>query len=336
MKKVFAFILSIVVIVSMVMSSSVSATEIWRDDHGFGTFEEGIPVLFNKNTAHQYIPSDTDGLPNGDFEQGLKYWTGIWQFSPKEAVELVEEDGNHFIRFTPNCTYDGIETIRFVDSRIKVGDTVAIMYDWRSNDPNFSLYLWQDHHGEIPFAGDDTPMHRISQGRSGTECVLVEALDDKEWNRGLTPVKSADMPKMVPIVEPINPSGKIYLSVAVQINNDVTTTADIDNIQIVHYSQDTGIVKDLNGKFLYNVNEIKTEVEDEISTDQFEDINFDDKNQELKTNTTKKETVKKDSAGSITLWVIIGVAVIVAAAVVVIIVVSKKKKVVPKEDNAEE
>lgn len=341
MKRLLLIALATIVAVSMIFGSTFCVSAVGKFDSEWGTAEEGIipPLNYGQDYAGYYenCPGTT-GFPNGDFEQGLKYWTTPrTKNHPADTVDIIEENGNHFMRFSCDVAWQGIESLRFVDSRVKAGDNLAILYKWRSDDPNFQIVL-QQYRMEPPHIGD---IKRVSAGKGVN---LVEAKTDGEWNVSITATKSGDDPRIGIVQPPQNESKTIYLTYMLQVASDPTTVADIDDLSLVLYNENTGKVTDLDGKELYDVNNLQNDVEDEIDSSDFDNIDFNAENQEIK-DELSDETVgaTKASKGKITIaggivWIIIGVVagsiVLVAAVVVVVVilVVKKKKATVAAED----
>ena len=329
MKRLLLITLATVVAISVIFGSSLGISAAGRFESEWGTVEEGVvsPEGWQDYAGYYENCPGTTGFPNGDFEQGLKYWTTPrGKYKAVDTVEIVEENGNHFMRFSCDEAWQGIESLRFVDSRVKAGDNLAIMYKWRSDDPNFQLTL-QQYRMEPPSIGE---IKRVSMGKGVN---LVEAKTEGEWNVSMTATKSGDDPRIGIVQEPLNESKTVYLSYLLQVCSDPTTVADIDDLSRVLYNENTGKVTDLDGKELYDVNNLQNDVEDEIDSSEFDNIDFDAENEEIKTDKTVGAT--ESSKGKITIaggvvWIIIGVAaggiVLVAAVVVLVIILVVKKK----------
>ena len=341
MKRLLLIVLATVVAISVIFGSSLGISAAGRFESEWGTVEEGVvsPEGWQDYAGYYENCPGTTGFPNGDFEQGLKYWTTPrGKYKAVDTVDIIEENGNHFMRFSCENAWEGIESLRFVDSRVKAGDNLAILYKWRSDDPNFQLIL-QQYRMEPPSIGE---IKRVSAGKGVN---LVEAKTDGEWNISITATKSGDDPRIGIVQEPLNESKTVYLSYLLQVCSDPTTVADVDDLSLVLYNENTGKVTDLDGKELYDVNNLQNDVEDEIDSSDFDNIDFEAENEEIKTDKTVGAT--ESSKGKITIaggvvWIIIGVAaggiVLVAAVVVlVIILVVKKKKSAEEtiEDAAE-
>ena len=335
MKRLLLTVLATIVAVSMIFGSTFCVSAMGKFDSEWGTVEEGVvsPEGWQDYAGYYENSPGTTGFPNGDFEQGLKYWTTPrGKYKAVDTVDIIEENGNHFMRFSCENAWEGIESLRFVDSRVKAGDNLAILYKWRSDDPNFQLIL-QQYRMEPPHIGD---IKRVSMGKG---INLVEAKTDGEWNISMTATKSGDDPRIGIVQEPQNDSKTVYLSYLLQVCSDPTTVADVDDLSLVLYNENTGKVTDLDGKELYDVNNLQNDVEDEIDSSDFDNIDFEAENDEVKDKISDETTgVTEASKGKITIagsmvWIIIGAIaggiILVAAVVVVIIVLVVKKKKAP-------
>lgn len=345
MKRLLLIALATIVAISTIFGSTLGVSAAGRFESEWGTVEEGVvsPEGWQDYAGYYENCPGTTGFPNGDFEQGLKYWTTPrGKYKAVDTVEIVEENGNHFMRFSCDEAWQGIESLRFVDSRVKAGDNLAIMYKWRSDDPNFQLIL-QQYRMEPPSIGD---IKRVSMGKGVN---LVEATTDGEWNVSMTATKSGDDPRIGIVQEPLNDTKTVYLSYLLQVCSDPTTVADIDDLSLVIYNENTGKVFDLDGKELYDVNNLSNDVEDVIDSEDFADIDYDVENEKLDLENEQEETeevsektdTKKngivafnpfsvDNWQNDNLWkvaiVTAGAVIIVAAIVVAVIIIVKIRK----------
>lgn len=334
MKKLLLIALAAIVAVSMIFGSTLGVSAAGRFDSEWGTVEEGVvsPDGWQDYAGYYENCPGTNGFPNGDFEQGLKYWTTPrGKYKAVDTVDIIEENGNHFMRFSCDNAWEGIESLRFVDARVKAGDNLAIMYKWRSDDPNFQIVL-QQYRMEPPSIGE---IKRVSAGKGVN---LVEARADGEWNISMTATKSGDDPRIGIVQEPQNESKTVYLTYLLQVASDPTTVADIDDLSLVIYNENSGKVLDLDGKELYDVNNLQNDVKDEIDSSDFDNIDFDAENEEVKDELSEKSDSKgKDNKNNI-IWIIVGISagavVLIAAVAVVIIMVVAKKKKTPVEEAA--
>ena len=337
MKKIMLISFVFLIIVSIMMGTCMPASALGRFDSEWGTESGGItlPPSFKNNLPGFYenCPG-TSGFPNADFEQGLKYWMSNTNEKPSNNAEIVEEDGNKFLRLSGDEAYDGIESVRFVDSRVKVGDSLAIMYDWRAGDPSFQIVLKQY------LAEPNTiKLQRLSM-RTGVN--VVEAYTDQEWNTTVTQVETNEFPTSR-VLEPENETKAIYLSFLLEISNP-SAVVDIDNLKLVIYNKTTGKIRDLDGKELYDANNLKKDVvEEKLTEEDFADIDYKATYASGKKKTKNPFAIigSNDGEGGFianNIWIIVAVAVfvIIAAAAVVIIVVKKKKAVTPEDATIEE
>ena len=100
---------------------------------------------------------------------------------------------------------------------------------------------------------------------------------------------------------------------------------------VAKFNKTTGDVYDLDGKRLYNINDLEmgSGVEDDIQTEDFDNIDYEAENEEIaKQDKTEDKAEEKSFIAKYLVWIIIGggVLLIIVAAVVVIIIISAKKK----------
>lgn len=303
---------------------------------GFGTEEEGIipPISFY---PHYHTPyTETNGFPNADFEKGLMYWSQGRKLNPADVVDIVEEEnGNKYLTFTCDAPYQGIDSVRFVDSRVKVGDNLVVVYDWRGEDPNFQVALVQYMMNADGSSGTEV---RLSHNGDAKRCDFLFTTEEKGWNVSFNKVQN-------PVAKPSRGDDTIYLSYMVQVCNDPTNTSHIDNIRLAIYGETANVLYDLDGNVMYDLNNLPTDnTEDEIDSSEFDDIDFDAENEDLSENEettadTDDESEDKTFIKKYLLWIIIGagaVVIIAAAVVVIIVIAAKKKKNTASEDTQAE
>ena len=337
MKKLITLFLCIATSISIILSGalSVCAAPAFVVD-GFGTEEDGIipPISFY---SHYHTPyTETNGFPNADFEKGLMYWTQGRKLKPADVVDIVEEEnGNHYLTFTCNNPYEGIDGIRFVDSRVKVGDNLVVVYDWRGEDPNFQVALVQYMMNADGSSGTEV---RLSHNGDAKTQNFLFATEENGWNVSFNKVQN-------PVAEPTRGDSTIYLSYMVQVCSDPTNTSHIDNIRLAIHSETSNILYDLDGKVMYDLNNLPVDgTKDEIDKSEFDNIDYDAENKEISKN--EKTDVNADEAkreksfiAKYFVWIIVGGGVlllIVAAVVVVIIIAAKKKKASAATDEPTE
>lgn len=320
LKKLVSVLLAVVVALIIMAGSNIS---VFADD--YGTFEDGI--LANQNMASYKPLKDGKGFPNGDFEQGLRYWgTERGKELPSKMVKLVEEEGNHFIEFTAEKTWDGIYSTTFAENRIGPDETVSALFKFRG-DVNFQIVLIQI------CSSADGKNYTERRLALETQTVVIGAGADG-WSVGvLDPTQKTAVPSSVG-AQYDDPN--YYFLYFVQVKTDPTVTTQIDDIQLVKYNKSSGIISDLDGKQLYDMKNLP--VSDELlKNDDFGDYIQDEYDYTLEKE-TKKDTTKTDDGNFLSkyLWVIIaaGVVVVVAVATVVVIVVIKKKKA-PQADGGD-
>jgi hypothetical protein len=130
----------------------------------------------------------------------------------------------------------------------------------------------------------------------------------------------------------------------VQVCSDPTNTSHIDNIRLAIHNETSGILYDLDGKVMYDLNNLPVDdTKDEIDKSEFDNIDYDAKNEEISKN--KKTDVNADEAkreksfiAKYFVWIIVGggVLLLIVAAVVVIIIISAKKKKAATETESNE
>ena len=290
---------------------------------GNGTEEQGIIPPTDNYYIYHTPYTESDGFPNADFQKGLMYWTQGQKDRAIDSVELVEEDGNKFVTFTAKDRHDGIYSIRFADSRVKVGDTLAVMYDWRGEDPAFQIALNQHIMNKDE---SSVSMIRLSQDAGDVTNIKI-ASREGEWNTSMSNVNEV-------VKEPNLGNPTIYLSYIVQVKNDITCNAQIDNLRVVVYNKDTGNIYDLDHKKLFNIYELgNDEVDDTIDKSDFENIDYDAKPDNIKADEKGKDNDKtfiQKYSGAIIGG---GIAVVVVAAAVVTVILLKKKAPKGETDN---
>lgn len=318
LKKIVSLILAVIVCLGITFCGGISA---FADD--YGTYEDGI--LANQNMANYKPLKDGKGFPNGDFEQGLKYWgTQRGKELPSSKVKLLEEDGNHFIEFAAEKNWDGIYSTTFSENRVGPDESVSALFKFRG-DVNFQIVLIQ-----LCLTADGKS---YSERRLAIETkTLVIGTGADGWSVGLLDttqktVKPSD-------VDAKYDDPNMYFIYFVQVKTDSTVTTQIDDIQLVNYNKTSGTVTDLDGKQLYDMKNLPVNPE-LLENDDFGDYIEDEYDYTLEKETKKSEGKTADGNFlSKYLWVIIaaGVVIVVAAAAAVIIVLKKKNT----PDNAVE
>lgn len=128
MKKALAILVGIIVIATtFVCAFSVTAAE--PDDSQAGTKEEGITAQYNEGLINIVV----DGLNNGDFEEGFKWWGGKAKGGPTATMELVTEGENTYAQYKAGYagTWQGIRTpaIKVPEDKIAAGDQLVVIFD---------------------------------------------------------------------------------------------------------------------------------------------------------------------------------------------------------------
>ena len=355
-KKILGLLIAVITVLSICACPLSAAAE----EFNYGTFEGGmIP-----GKAMPYYGSLTDGkgFPNNDFEQGLKYWGHLFgKRDPKTIAKIgTEENGNHYLQFNAEDPWDGLYSVCFTDSRVKVGDSPSLLFRY-SGAADFQIILMQESKNKKNNVRDEVRLAFRTK-------TIIKADTDDGWN--------------IAVLEPAstvaNPSDRgaqyddptIYLNYFVQITQDPTCNTKIDDLQIVNYDTSAGTIKDLDGKLLYNIKELNPPEEEE-DTDSGNggntdggntndggntdggsgavgaldgytpdelivmegDYPTDDENKEV----TSEKNDKKDNSSKNYVWIIVaaGVVVVLGAAAGVFFVIKNKKNPAPAEETEE-
>lgn len=325
-KKIIALLICSIMATSLFMTASADIivpadqTVITED---WGTYEDGLKPGKPPHDYYRYqIPyTETDGFPNADFEQGLKYWTHCRGRIPSESVKLVKDGENTAIQFTAKEEYDGIFSVPFTDSRVKQGDNLVVVYSWKGTG-HIQIGL------EQIMKNQNEPdcyvkVFRVSHiGITGQTKSLYLSADGSKWNVSMSNLN-------LPIAEPEGTDKNIYLSLFAQICNDMTDETIVDNLIIARYNEQSGLVFDLDGNKLYDLNNLPVDdVEDELNKDDFSSIDYDatpediKEKRESKENTTEEKTFFQEH---LVLIIVLGAIIIAGAAVAAIIIIKKSK-----------
>ena len=218
----------------------------------------------------------------------------------------MTEGDNTFIQIIPTNDekeiYEGIESPKFCDERIKEGDHLVTVYDWRGSEKhNIQVYINQR----------DVPQKSRLTAHFKTVKVAEK---EGDWN---TSVCLSQYP-----VNQTPNNSEIFISVGAQAFQDYNCSTQIDNIRIGRLDVKTNDVHDLDGNFLCNLGPVKgdktsekdkAEKEDTVKTDTKEDVKAKEKNEKMSTETL------------IIIIVVSVTAVILIAVVVAAILILKKK-----------
>lgn len=318
MKKAIVTFFCFVVLFSILATSSVYAAPSFVIK-GNGTEEEGIIPPTDNYYIYHTPYTEEGGFPNADFQKGLMYWTHSKKStSPDAAVDLItEENGNKYVTLTASDKHDGIYSIRFADPRVKVGDKLAVMYEWRGEDPAFQIALNQHIMNKDE---SSVSMIRLSQDAGDVTNIHI-ATSENEWNVSMSNVNEV-------VKEPNLGNPTIYLSYIVQVKNDPTCNAQIDNLRVVKYNKETALIFDLDGNQLYDLNNLSTgDVSDKIDNDDFSGIDYNAKpdkltaNEKSTVNPTADEQQEESFIEKYLIWIIAAILVITATITVTIIII---------------
>lgn len=338
MKKLLISLLCIIAVVSLIGGSAFSTNaatinfEFKLSQPGWGTEKDGIIARFPNSYPGYHTPwSEPGGHPNLDFEKGLYCWSTTEEtLKPDDYVDVLQEDnGNHYITFTATNTYDGIESIPFVESRIDENDEICVVFKWKGNDPNFQVYCNQYRYKSTD--GQERDVHRVSHnGDAKRGEIIVDGEDG--WNVGYC------KPEKDSIRKPYDIMPYYIFNIGVQVQGDPSCNAMVDDIRLAKYNDTNACLYDLDGKLMYDMRNIEAvEGEDLLNEGMFPDINYDityDDVYGAKKSSTNNSTISenniffKDGAPTVVFWVIIicGAAILVAGIAVIVLIIVKKKK----------
>lgn len=291
---------------------------------GYGTYEDGIIPNGSYYTGyHNPVPFEFAEFPNADFQKGLMYWTTCNGRKPTDNVTLKTEGTNVFIQIAAKEQYDGIESAKFAEDRIEVGDRLVTIYDWRGSEKhNIQVYINQYgvDNGRLTGSGSGAKLIKEAEGANG-------------WNT------SVGLPK-VAVSEPKD-GGLIFIGFGVQAFQDPKCTTQVDNVRIGKVDAATNDVYDLNGNFVCNLGPIKgeenkndkdnnkdqTSSKDEkpSASEDTENSATENSKKNSRTNADVSENSNTSSTQNIIMIIIAVVAGLAIVAVVVVAVITRKK-----------
>ena len=259
-KRILAISISLIAVIGVLLGGVFCSA----DEVDYGTYEDGI-YKEGKQYWYQTYPAYTkgDGIANGDFQQGLKFWVQNFGKKCSDIVTLNKEGDNTYITFDgskPSANWDGINSVLTKVDGVAEGDVLAVLYKWRGDNENFQIYLAQ---WELDEKGVGHNESRQSSSMVGGKRIY-EAVDEGEWNITVTGKNDVTKPGML---KPTFGDDGYYVSVGIQVATDPTVVFDIDDVQIVRRNTATGKVYDLNGKMLYDLNNLEVKVVEESEID---------------------------------------------------------------------
>ena len=329
-----------------------------------GSVDKGVKMA--KSYLYKFYPSVQYGNPNINGHPNLNFEMG-WQFWIENGGYEVKKDstGNYHATTVTTEEYKGMYSVKFTDTRIKEGDSIAVLYKWRNtahqlaSEPKL-IQLYNNYYDESKDPENATnPQHQLVHGSADgrSEHTIWRAADDndEEWNISLSRVYHN-----VRSTIGENPISYYYLGFQSRKNSDIFTGTDFDDLQLVHYNQSSGIITSLDGKQLYNLNnlpkredphyvfgdlgltdpnaDIKVDVNDLISGKIDPNQSLEDSKQEIEDTKQEQNSSNQskpsnssdpstDEGIATWIWIVIAVAVllILAAAAVSIILIKKKK-----------
>ena len=174
----------------------------------------------------------TDGLMNGSFEQGFKYWTTPSGKSPSEVVNLIKTDVNTYVELKGSDTSDAIVTPRLT-CNVMPGQRLVLLYDWSGSD-DFKIQLNQI-----------IPRGQVVLAIRGDK--IVAGSEASEWRTSMCNVVFAVAPSY-------NSDGKLYYTVSLAPGENPESLTLIDNIRLGIYNRNNNHVYDIYGNLIYDVN----------------------------------------------------------------------------------
>lgn len=306
-KSIFAFSLSILVL--------SSAAVVFADDAG--TFEDGITAPGKFYSQYSPLFEFDKEFPNGDFEQGFKYWMSDAGGTTSSIAELKEENGNHFVELKPEEPWSAITTVRFTLPGLKAGESYGLLYDWRCEDDTpfaVSLRSWSVDKDTLQGSGV-----RIGYNRG----TLLKKAENGGFNTSM-----ATYNHEVPEKLKVNDIDRVYMSFSLELVADKKGKVQFDNLKLVRYDPKNRNILSLDGEVLYenvknaagSLSAMPNTPEKETTAlyDSFPTLSFKD----------KLLFFLEDNKIIIT-----AAAVVVAAAAVLLIIILKKKKKKRSLDN---
>ena len=352
--------LSLVILIGCMFTASADTTITFKDSainayntQKYGTVDKGVTVD-GLSTVYKYYPSiqygepNVKGHPNFNFEKGWQYWIHTDNFKINSET-TKEGTQNKYLTVTTEEDYKGCYSVKFTDSRIQPGDSIAVLYKWRnvshSNDSEPKLiqllYSAERINDESTYKEEHQLVHYSASGLGDKVIWRADDDDDKEWHISLTQVYH----DVLDPAENYNSTYYFYLGMQSRINPEIFKNTDFDDIQLVKYNKSSGLIYDLDGNKLYNLNSLpKRDDPDYI----WGDLSEKDPNAKIKIDVNDILSGKidinnvvngDDDSQGIALWVWIviaaGVVLVLAVAAVVIVVISKKKKAVAPAEKEE-
>ena len=196
------------------------------DDNTYGSESGGI----KGNSDATLAITPVDGLQNGDFEQGLKYWGGVDGCTDPSTIATVKsEDGNKYLHIdttSVSTKYQGVLTVPFKVAGVKVGDYVGVRLKYRSSDTDTTsirVGLSQNHY------------YRSAYKACNTMYAAPDA--DGKWQTLVT-TATENGGTLKAVNDPGN-GGDIFFMLRIT-GNGSDIVCDIDDIEIVKFTDETG------------------------------------------------------------------------------------------------
>lgn len=241
-------ILSLIVGVVIIASSLVGVFGVNAADPAEGTAEKGIVNEGGSESGSSINEVNmlaTKGLMNGDFEQGLKYWTTTHKGTnvyPTEDGSVVKDGENSYFKYNGSAgdSFRGLRSTRIVISKDKlnIGDKVAVMFDYLSDKGS---YNFQVKHTQVLCGGNKSESNSFVNACT----VFNDATASNSWKTLVTvPSAGSVTTSTTPAdAEKGIAQGDYSFFITLAVASNKTCTAGIDNVRLV---------KVVDGKY-YNI-----------------------------------------------------------------------------------
>ena len=191
----------------------------------YGTEDKGIPYGETELLKMDAV----DGLQNGDFEQGLKYWGGVDGCTNPSTIATVKSEGNnkylHIDTTSASTKYQGVITVPFKVSGVNAGDYVGVRLKYRSSDTDtksIRIGLSQNHYYRSAY--------------KACNAWYTAPTADGEW-KTLVTTETENGAKLKAVTAP--ESGDIFFMLRIT-GNGSNIVCDIDDIEIIKFADENG------------------------------------------------------------------------------------------------
>ena len=303
LKKILTMVLAISIVTSFAFVGTLSVAA----DDPFGTQEKGISMATYDNGYQFPVVEDQQGHPNLNFSQGFKYWgLNDKKVMKAEYASDVATLTDGVLKLHFEGQYGGLQAAPFRDDRIKIGDKICMVYEWRG-ESNVNVRINQMGIGWL----SGNPIH----------LYIGDELTD--WS-----LSYSDPINVTPGVVMESPDGDYKYSVMIENGDPGMIDFEIRNIQVARFVD--GKLFTLDGKEIPSTPEgVEPDTNDEAPS---KPSSKPDAGSTPNTDTTGADTnsdasTYADDSGLPTgaLIAIIAGAVIIVAAAVVFLIIKKKK-----------